>query len=167
MAQAEPQTETLSLPISESLRHRLEQIRELVSRRKGESASRLRRSPSSCWSRRARSGWRPAGADLSFQVCAYEARQFIRSGPFPASRGFPRSRTSRLTQANRPIADFKIADWRLRSCGHRPVSIPSSFLGCFRRLGLEKQMKMLRHETQPSRRKPNLERAARKASKKS
>jgi hypothetical protein len=108
----------------------------------------------------------PAGADLSFQVCAYEARQFIRSGPFPASRGFPRSRTSRLTQANRPIADFKIADWRLRSCGHRPVSVPSSFLGCFRRLGLEEQMKMLRHETQPTRRKPNLERAARKASKK-
>ncbi|HEV3276157.1 MAG TPA: hypothetical protein VG860_05025 [Terriglobia bacterium] len=39
MAQTEPQTETLSLRISESLRHRLEQIRDLVSRRKGESVS--------------------------------------------------------------------------------------------------------------------------------
>jgi hypothetical protein len=39
MAQPEPQTETLSLRISESLRHRLEQIRDLVSRRKGESVS--------------------------------------------------------------------------------------------------------------------------------
>ena len=39
MAQSDPQTETLSLRISESLRHRLEQIRELVSRRKGESVS--------------------------------------------------------------------------------------------------------------------------------
>jgi hypothetical protein len=39
MAQTEPQTETLSLRISESLRHRLKQIRDLVSRRKGESVS--------------------------------------------------------------------------------------------------------------------------------
>ena len=39
MAQSDSQTETLSLRISESLRHRLEQIRELVSRRKGESVS--------------------------------------------------------------------------------------------------------------------------------
>jgi hypothetical protein len=39
MAQPELQTETLSLRISESLRHRLEQIRDLVSRRKGESVS--------------------------------------------------------------------------------------------------------------------------------
>lgn len=39
MAQSEPQTETLSLRISESLRRRLERIRELVSRSKGETVS--------------------------------------------------------------------------------------------------------------------------------
>ena len=39
MAQPEPQTETLSLRISESLRRRLDRIRELVSRSKGEIVS--------------------------------------------------------------------------------------------------------------------------------
>ena len=39
MAQPEPQTETLSLRISESLRRRLDRIRELVSRSKGETVS--------------------------------------------------------------------------------------------------------------------------------
>jgi hypothetical protein len=39
MAPSEPQSETLSLRISESLRRRLERIRELVSRTKGETVS--------------------------------------------------------------------------------------------------------------------------------
>lgn len=43
MAQSEPQTETLSLRISESLRRRLEQIRELVSHSKGEAGHLLSR----------------------------------------------------------------------------------------------------------------------------
>ena len=54
MAESEQQTETLSLRISAALRSRLERIRELSSRRKGESVSsseiakRLRATVSAC-----------------------------------------------------------------------------------------------------------------------